>query len=449
MTTEKKQMVKWDWEQVLSVVHENLPNWTVDQSEPEVFKSSMRVKMKCPNGHENEKYISNIKIGTGCKRCNRENAINECYKKFTELATSENYQMKSTLEEMLVMKGVPSFITLKLICPNGVIYSQTFTRFTERNRCQCADCKKTTQKRKPNKTMETIEEVNERFSEFNLKVLGEWNGLNKKVDGKLVEQKYKTLCLKCQRILDERNLNHVLRKRQTPCSYCSGSKYDLLSVLEWVGENRPEIFVPSQPYKNANTKMEFVCVEHEEHFMMRFASIQLGIIGCKHCNQTRRIEINKPMFEKYDIRGSLNSSWTGLTPLRKYLRGQIDEWKKLSLKSYGYKCAISGETFETIHHVCGFNLIVKDVVEQLQIPIYETIGEYTNEQLEQLSRQCLIEHYKHGLGVPLSEVHHNGFHKIYGRGDNTKQQFLEYIVHIGQDPNEWEERLNNSRSIID
>ena len=39
---------------------------------------------------------------------------------------------------------------------------------------------------------------------------------------------------------------------------------------------------------------------------------------------------------------------------------------------------------------------------------------------------CLELHYQYGLGVSLLESVHKEFHDLYGRGDNTPEQFEEF-----------------------
>ena len=60
------------------------------------------------------------------------------------------------------------------------------------------------------------------------------------------------------------------------------------------------------------------------------------------------------------------------------------------------------------------------------IEIKKTIEEYTSEELEKLEKICLMLHYFFGPGVCLTEEEHKLFHSLYGKHDNTKEQFEEF-----------------------
>lgn len=43
-----------------------------------------------------------------------------------------------------------------------------------------------------------------------------------------------------------------------------------------------------------------------------------------------------------------------------------------------------------------------------------------------LKEKCLKLHYKYGLGVCLTEELHKEFHNIYGKRNNTLEQYMEF-----------------------
>jgi len=91
-----------------------------------------------------------------------------------------------------------------------------------------------------------------------------------------------------------------------------------------------------------------------------------------------------------------------------------------------YKCVVTGEKFHHVHHLHGFDLIMKETINETKLPIYNEINKYSDEELKELSDKCLELHYKYPLGVCLSEKIHKLFHSIYGAGRNTPEQFEEF-----------------------
>ena len=97
------------------------------------------------------------------------------------------------------------------------------------------------------------------------------------------------------------------------------------------------------------------------------------------------------------------------------------------MKYCNYKSVISEKPFNHIHHVNkNFSEILELTFKISNIEIKETIEKYTLEELEKLEKICLMLHYLFGPGVCLTEEEHKLFHKLYGKHDNTKEQFEEF-----------------------
>ncbi len=83
--------------------------------------------------------------------------------------------------------------------------------------------------------------------------------------------------------------------------------------------------------------------------------------------------------------------------------------------------------FDSIHHVYSFDNIVKDTLYETKLPLYENISSYTALELKQLIDKCLEIHYRYPLGVCLTEEIHKNFHELNGYGNNTIEQFEEFL----------------------
>lgn len=136
-----------------------------------------------------------------------------------------------------------------------------------------------------------------------------------------------------------------------------------------------------------------------------------------------------PKCDNLRKKGKTSPSWKGgITPLQNYLRTIISSWKIDSFKAYNNTCCITGKKSKEnlIHHKYGFHKIVKETMEILNLPIYQEISEYTKEELKLIEDKCLELHYEYGLGVCICKDIHNQFHKIYGRKNNTPEQWNEF-----------------------
>ena len=144
--------------------------------------------------------------------------------------------------------------------------------------------------------------------------------------------------------------------------------------------------------------------------------------NCTICTK----EENKIKYSKENA-----SNWQGgLTELKTYLSKFIVQWKKDSMENSNYKCVITGKRFEDIHHLQSFNLLLKESLEELNFELKNTIGEYDSDQITLLVNKLIEVHYRYPLGIALTKKWHNKFHKLYGMGDNTPDQWNDFIQKI-------------------
>jgi hypothetical protein len=111
-----------------------------------------------------------------------------------------------------------------------------------------------------------------------------------------------------------------------------------------------------------------------------------------------------------------------------YVRRHIQEWKKESMKNCGFKCVITGDRFDDIHHLVSLNVILDAVYNRLSLD-FETfdVNVITEEERCKFLSEVKIEQSKYPLGVCLRKDIHTEFHNYYGYGSNTVEQFHEFI----------------------
>lgn len=190
------------------------------------------------------------------------------------------------------------------------------------------------------------------------------------------------------------------KARQGTYDYCKEKGYRILSL--YLG-SKEKIMI------------DFNC-GHDPHWIIP-NSLQKGH-GCPFCKSENNSKEN-------------HHNWKGgITPLSVYLRQviKLSDWQKSSFAEYNGQCVITGikNANMHLHHLYGFNRILLETVESLNLDFRESIKLYSDEELKLLEDKCIELHYKYGLGVPLIEEEHERFHSIYGKGDNTPEQFEEF-----------------------
>lgn len=119
--------------------------------------------------------------------------------------------------------------------------------------------------------------------------------------------------------------------------------------------------------------------------------------------------------------------YNGYYTLINYIRMNIVDWKKKSMEASGYKCVITGEEFDDIHHLYSFNLILNETLNQIHIDDRESIDDYTNDELELILHTFKSIQDCYPLGVCVNKKIHTLFHQEYGYGNNTPEQWDEFV----------------------
>lgn len=200
------------------------------------------------------------------------------------------------------------------------------------------------------------------------------------------------------------------------CPSCAGNaKYTLDQLKKLFKDSNLNIEIVSKNYKNSNEKMDFKCLVCGCEWSTSVSSIINGHTGCPDCAIKR-------------VSGENNWNWKGgISEIKNYLRGSITQWKKDSMRKGNYKCIITGEDFEEIHHAYNFSSIVYEAFDICNISFKPYVIDYTEKELLQLSIVCSYLHYEYGLGKLLTKKLHAEYHSIYGRKNNTVEQFEEFV----------------------
>lgn len=101
-------------------------------------------------------------------------------------------------------------------------------------------------------------------------------------------------------------------------------------------------------------------------------------------------------------------------------------WKKESLKKFNNKCYVTGlKNNLEIHHTKPFYVLRDEAFNELNLPIYEILGEYSHEERKRINLK-LKEKHNDFVGIPLTKEIHDLFHRVYGRKDTTMEDLMEF-----------------------
>jgi hypothetical protein len=175
------------------------------------------------------------------------------------------------------------------------------------------------------------------------------------------------------------------------CRYCAIDKTRLgiKQVKQLFSEKGYELL--EQTYINSRTPMRYICPNHEDkETTITVGSLKAGR-GCSYC----AIE---------NSRGKLSVHYNHDLPedTRKKDRrydAEIHLWRSSVFERDAYTCTVCGDDRGgnlNAHHKEGFNW-------------------------------CVHRRYDVNNGVTLCEDCHRGFHSEYGYGDNTENQYLEWV----------------------
>lgn len=128
------------------------------------------------------------------------------------------------------------------------------------------------------------------------------------------------------------------------------------------------------------------------------------------------------------LKGENHWNWKGgASEIIDYLRKSLKDWKKEVMQRDNYACVLSGQKQDfVIHHLKGFNTIVEEASINVGVPVLKKFNEYENlTDVEKLKAEVLRLHTA-DLGITLNKDIHILFHRLYGKGNNTPEQFNEF-----------------------
>ncbi len=305
---------------------------------------------------------------------------------------------------LLSTNYINSDTPLILQCQCGNIYQRTFKKI----KLGRFLCKKCSDKNKSKLYSYELDEVKKIIKNNHCEYIsGEYINNNSK------------LLLKCECGNEfYKDLNHFLRG-QNRCPKCgnkelkkSKTKYSIDFVKETIKKDGYEVI--DNKYISCDAPILCKC-KNGHIFNLYFSDYLYRNRGCQQCSF-----LNHSGENHWNYKG-------GESEVLDYFRKNIKEWKVEVMKKYNNTCYLTNSKRDcVIHHLRGFNTIIKESCEELQIPLYNKIKDYKAEDWNDLKEKVLSKHTVSN-GVLLQRKVHNKFHSLYGKGNNTKEQFNDFI----------------------
>lgn len=114
--------------------------------------------------------------------------------------------------------------------------------------------------------------------------------------------------------------------------------------------------------------------------------------------------------------------------LKNYIRCRLVPWRDKVRESNGYTCALTGvKSNIVVHHIRGFNLLFCEVINNLNFPVYDDISKYNQNQLDEFFSEFMDIQENYNSYICINEDVHKMFHKEYGYGGNTEEQWNEFV----------------------
>lgn len=118
----------------------------------------------------------------------------------------------------------------------------------------------------------------------------------------------------------------------------------------------------------------------------------------------------------------------GYKNLNNFVRARLYNWKIEVREINNYTCCITGEHSNLIiHHCRSFNLLMQETIDILDFEIKDNFSDYTDKDLNYFLDMFLDLQSYYNEYVCITETIHKLFHKYYGYGDNTMEQWNEFV----------------------
>ena len=379
----------------------------------------------CSNGHHHSINWHSFKKGVGCAICSH------TAKKLDFEVIKEAFKSRGC--KLLTQEYLNTRQTLDCICSEGHEFSTTWSRFRLGSGCStCAGIRR----------RKTYEEVKALFEARGYTLLTQPDKYERATDGKL-----DYICPQGH----QHSITWGAFSMGQGCLYCSGRA---LNTIEYIREQfeLKGYQLLTEYYENSYQKLEFICPDNHR-WSMRWDHFQHRGVQCAVCAGNAKIDYQQ-------VKDYIESSGYKLMTVESDYKNTVNKLTVLCPDGHTYK--VSFKQFCHRDTRCRQCLIINNrgerhprwnpnLTNEERVNNRMRLGEQAAWRIEVFRRDdriCQICGYKgdkinahhlysynayHSLrsdtdnGITLCEDCHIKFHKFYGYGNNTKEQFLEFI----------------------
>lgn len=173
-------------------------------------------------------------------------------------------------------------------------------------------------------------------------------------------------------------------------------------------------------FVDVSTKTHCLCKRGHDCYLT-ISGIKQHRSGCMVCSS-----IDHSGKNHYNYKG-------GVSLLEEKIRLSLSEWIHSIRVLYNNYCPITGvcETNTVVHHLKALSNIFKEACEELGFKVCkrDTLNKtnLTDEEIKLLIDTIIAKH-KLSTGILISSEIHKQFHKQYGYGNNTPEQFNDFLT---------------------
>lgn len=211
---------------------------------------------------------------------------------------------------------------------------------------------------------------------------------------------------------------------QNRCNNC-GNESLKESKRKYHSENAKEIlaeygYTMIGNFIDGSTKVECICSNGHKCDIVLSQLVYERHSGCLQCARENRKGENH-----WNYKG-------GISMLDDDIRKSLSDWKNSIRELYNHKCPIThkDKLNTTVHHLYSLSSIYNDVIDELgiNIKLHDTVkNNNLSEEDKQLIISKVIEKHTNMTGILIDKDIHIEFHKQYGYGKNTPEQFDEFL----------------------